>query len=133
MTSVEFITSMKNTLTPNAFHSVPDLSGPAHYRFVSCQFVETDRAPGVQFLSADSDFRTHSKLKAVGESGGGVHVDAGGVDFAGEALRVGEVLSDDRFGVCRTVFRDVVDSVIKRIDHANRKNQGVIFGFPIEF
>ncbi len=53
----------------------------------------------MKLVGADADFCAQAVLEAVGESGGGVDHDAGGIDFAQEAHGVGVVLGEDGVGV----------------------------------
>ena len=50
------------------------------------QLPQSHGAAGVQLLGADADLGTEAELLAVGEPGGHVHHDRGGVDLALKAL-----------------------------------------------
>src|SRR4051812_7252836 len=53
---------------------------------------QAERAPGVQLLGGDADLGAEAELAAVGESGGGVHQDRGGID-------AGDEVGDRRGGI----------------------------------
>lgn len=61
----------------------------------------------MKFLRADTDLRTETKFKSIGESGGCVDIYAGCVDFIEELLRVGITFGDDRFRVTGIVAVDM--------------------------
>ena len=93
-----------------------DLSGSLDDVLVGRQLPKPHGSPGVELLGADADLGAEAELLAVGEAGGGVDHDGGGVDLGGEALGGGQVAGDDGFGVARTVTPDVIDGAAEIVD-----------------
>src|SRR4051812_12810076 len=59
----------------------PYLAAAAHNGLVGGQFRQADGAARVQFLRADADLGSQAEFVAVGEAGGSVDKDAGGIDL----------------------------------------------------
>ncbi len=77
-----------NFITPNVYGVAitqkecalpPHLAVAGDDVFVGGELGEAHRAAGVEFLGADAYFGAEAELGAVGEGGGDIHVDAGGV------------------------------------------------------
>ena len=83
--------------------------------FCGGQCKKTHRTSCVKFLRADTDLRTETKFKSIGESGGCVDIYAGCVDFIEELLRVGITFGDDRFRVTGIVAVDMGDCLLHGI------------------
>lgn len=75
-------------------------------------------------MCADADFGTEPELSAIGESGAGVHVAAGGIDLTEETLGGGGIFCYDGLGVFEAVFVDVLQCVVERIDGHDGKLHG---------
>ena len=69
-------------------------------------------AAGMELLGADAYLGAEAKLGAVGEGGGGVVVDAGGIDPTGEAGGRFGVVGDDALAMARAVAGDVADGLV---------------------
>lgn len=78
-----------------------------------CQLIEPHRSAGVQLLRADADLGAEAEDPAIGKPGGGVDVDAGGIDPLLEGPAALNVIGDDDLRVVSTVVVDVVDGIIE--------------------
>src|SRR5512135_3480204 len=103
----------------NAPGSGPHLAVALDQVAVRAQLAQADRAARVQLLGRVADLGAHPELAAVGEAGGGVHVDAGGVDAEAEGAGSVDVARDDRLRVPAAVAGDVLDRLAERLDHAD--------------
>ena len=63
----------------------------------------------MQLLRADADLRTEAELAAVREARRGVDVDRRRVDFRLKAMRMFDVVRDDRLRMARIVAVDMCD------------------------
>jgi hypothetical protein len=59
-----------------------DLARAANDVFVSGKFLEGHGAAGVKLIGGDADLGAETELATIGETGGGVPVNGGGIDFA---------------------------------------------------
>ena len=62
----------------------------------------------MQLLGGDADLRAEAEYLTVGEAGGGVVIDGGGIYQIAEFVCRGLVLGDDRLAVPGAVFFDVL-------------------------
>ena len=76
----------------------------------------------MELLRGDTHFAAKAELPAVGEAGGGVDVDGGGVDIIEEALGGGFAFGHDCVRVVRRVRLNVLDCRIQRGNHADGQN-----------
>ncbi|MFM1944882.1 MAG: hypothetical protein RI897_3864 [Verrucomicrobiota bacterium] len=116
------------------------MAGSEAEPFDGGEFFESHGAAGADFVGADPDFCAHTELVTVGEAGGGVPVDGGGVDGGEEFPGGGFVGSDDAIGVVAAVAVDVMDGGVDALDRADIEDEVVIFrvvvlvggGFEVE-
>ena len=99
--------------------------------FVGDDAVQADRAAGVQLAGADANLGTEAVAEAVGEAGGTVVEDVGGVDLGEEARGGGGVAGDDGVGVVRAVLLDMVEGVVERVDDADGEDEVGVLGVPL--
>ncbi len=85
----------------------------------------------MEFVGGDADLGAEAVFATVGEAGGGVDEDAGGVDFGGEFFGGGEVGGDDGVGVLAGVFGDVGDGFVDRGDLFDSDDIVEEFGAPV--
>ena len=85
--------------------------------FVGGDLLECHGAAGMELLRGDAYLGTESELGAVGEAGGRVPIDAGGIDLVEEALCRAGIVGDDALAVARAVAADVEEGFVERIDH----------------
>ena len=76
----------------------------------------------MELLRGDTHFAAKAELPAVGEAGGGVDVDGGGVDIIEEALGGGFAFGHDRVRVVRRVRLNVRNGFVQRGDNADGQN-----------
>ena len=107
------------------------MSVAVHQILVGGQGEETHRATGVELLGGDADLCAKSEVPSVGEAGGGVDVDGGGVDLTLEAAGGGHVLGDNGLAVTRGVAGDVGDGLVDGVHHTDRENEIVVLGVPV--
>ena len=74
----------------------------------------------MKLLGADANFRTQSKLGAVGESGAGIDEHRSSVHLIEEAQRGRIVLGNYSLGVAGPLCLDVAHGIVKGIDHLDR-------------
>ena len=79
-------------------------------------FFEGHGAAGVQFLCADANLCAKAELTAIGEAGGGIVIDTGGIDLVEEALGGCGVLGDDALAVTRAIAGNVLKGFVQAID-----------------
>src|SRR5690625_6595497 len=84
-----------------------NLSVAGDGEFVAAEFLESHGAAGVKAIGGDSDFRAHSELETVGETGAGIPVDSCGIDSGEEFLRSRFIGCDDSVTVPASVCVDV--------------------------
>src|SRR5882672_1426531 len=99
--------------------------------FVAGQLLETHRATRADFIGADPNFGPHAELAAISESGRGIPIDGGGIDFAEELFGAGFVASHDAVGVGGAIMVNVVDRLPDALDDAQIQNVIVVFGVKI--
>src|SRR5262245_14142494 len=80
------------------------------------QSLYAHRSAGVRLVRADADLRSETITETVGKARGGVPVDACGIYFIQESLRVGFVFRDYCIRMSRSVFVNVIDSLIEAVD-----------------
>ena len=93
--------------------------------------LQSHGAAGVELARADADLRPEAVAVAVGEAGGGVVVDAGGVDFPQEALGGLRVLGDDALRVARAVGVDVGDGRVQVVDDLHGEDELAVLRVPV--
>lgn len=98
---------------------------------IAGEFAQSHGAAGVELVGGDADFCAETELATIGETGGGVVHDAGGIDGAQKLLSFRLVGSDDAVGVVRAVGVDVLDRGIDVIDDFDREDFFQILGRPI--
>jgi hypothetical protein len=92
--------------------SVADLAGADADPFIGGEFFEAHGTAGADFVGADADFGAHAELATVGEAGGGIPIDGGGIDFGEELAGGDSVAGDDAVGVSGAVVIDVFDGLL---------------------
>src|ERR1700742_1482573 len=92
---------------------------PTQPILVSRQPLQPHRPPSMQLARTNSHLGTEAVAEAVREARGRVMEDASSVDFAQEFFCGCSVLSEDRFGVGRTMFVDVLDRCVERVNDSN--------------
>lgn len=95
------------------------------------QTLDPDRTAGVDASGRDPDFGAESVSETIGEAGGCVPEDRGGVDLVEEAGRDLRILGCDGFGVRRTVLVDVIDGGVEPVDHPHGQGQIAVLGVPV--
>ena len=80
-----------------------NLSASVNEVLVGRQRVQTHGAACVQLLGGDTDLSAKAKLTAVGEAGGGVHVDGRGINAVTESVGGRDALGDNGLAVTRGV------------------------------
>ena len=78
-----------------------DLSVAGNYPLLGHQFFECKRPAGVQFLGRNTDFGTKPENTSVGETGGGVGINGGGVYLVQKPVNDGLILRNNGFRVAR--------------------------------
>lgn len=101
--------------------------------FVGHKAFEADGASGVELARADADLCAEAVAEAVGEAGGAVAVNAGGVDHLHEFRGSGVVPGYDRVRVVGAVAVDVIDGFIDVGDDLERDDQVQVFRAEIVF
>ena len=66
----------------------------------------------MELLGGDAHLAAESELAAVGEAGGGVDIDGGGIDAAGEFFRRRRIGGDDRLAVAGGMAVDMGDGFV---------------------
>ena len=77
----------------------PYLPIPFDEPFVGADFFQCHGATCVEFLGGDAYLCSETELGTVGEGGGDVVIDTGGIDLGHEAVGCGAVLGDYALGV----------------------------------
>ena len=80
---------------------------------VDGQTLQADGTTGVDLVGADADLGSEAVAHTISEAGGGIPVNARGVDCAHELLRLCGIGGQDAVGVARGVVVDVSDCVLK--------------------
>ena len=93
-----------------------DVPFPGDHVLDGGEFLEGQRAPGVQLLRGDADLGPQAEHAAVGEAGGRVDVDDGGIDGAREAAGGIQVAGDDGLRVPGAVAGDVLHGLVQARD-----------------
>ena len=75
----------------------------------------------VKLLSGDAELGPQTQLAAIGETGGGIDHDDGGIDSSGEAVHGGDVLGEDCLRVPGGPLRDVGDGLFQVGYHSQRQ------------
>src|SRR5689334_9105318 len=91
--------------------------------FIYQQSVNTDRAAGVGFVRADTDFCAKSIAEAIGKARRGVPEYSGRIHLAEELLRGRWIFRDDGIGVMRSISFDMRNRVVDVIDHMDGHDQ----------
>src|SRR5439155_9211118 len=94
---------------------------------VGGQFLEAHRAARAHFVGADADLRAHPEFGTVGETGRGIPVNGGRIDFGQKLFGVRLVCRDDAVGMRRAVVVDVVDGLLHPRHDADGQNGVVVF------
>ena len=94
--------------------------------FAGSQRRQSHRSTSVQFLRADADLGAKPEFEAVGEAGGSVVIDGGGIDFVQEPLRPLAVFRHDTFRMHRSETVDMGDSFVQIADHLDVEHVIVI-------
>ena len=95
---------------------IADLARADAEPLVGGQFFEAHGTAGANFVGADADFGAHTEFATIGESGGGIPVNGGGIDFSEEQVCGVGVAGDDAIGVGGAVVIDMGDG---RVDVRN--------------
>ena len=106
------------------------LAGAPDDVFVGAQLLQAHGAPGVQFLGGDAHLAAQPELSPVGETGGGIDVDGGGIHLQGEQIDGRGILRDDALTVMGGVQIDVPDGLLHGVHHPDA--QDVIQKLPVE-
>src|SRR5215204_2914742 len=101
----------------------PDLARALDQVLDRAQLAQPDRPAGVELLGRVADLGAHAELAPVGEAGGGVDVDAGGVDPQLEGARGGGAAGHDRLGMAGAVAVDVLDRLLGGVDDLDREHE----------
>ena len=96
--------------------SRPHLSFALDNPLVGSDFFQGHRTARTQLLRADANLRSQSELGAVGKRGGGIPIDAGGIDMRLELAGGLLVLRDDGLAVPGAVTVDVLQCLVERRD-----------------
>src|SRR5215469_5799375 len=73
----------------------PNLAGANDFVLRGGQLGQSEGAAAVEFLGADAHLGTETEFAAVGEAGGSIPVDRGGIDFTEELASVLRVAGDN--------------------------------------
>ena len=73
----------------------------------------------MQFIGTDPDFRSHPKFGSIGETGGGIDVDGGGIHLGEKGFLRFFVLRHNGVGMAGTIGIDVGNSGIDIVNHAD--------------
>lgn len=98
---------------------------------ITRQLPQAHRSPRVEFVGGDADFGAESEFAAVGEAGGDVVEDAGGIDAAEELFGGCVIGGDDDVGVMRAVVIDVGNGFFERADDFDGEDEIEVFGGPV--
>ncbi len=109
------------------------LAGAGDLVFVGAEFFEAHGAAGVDLVGGDADFRAEAELVSVGEAGGGVPVNGGGVAVGEEVAGDGFVAGADGVGVVGAVSLDVLEGLVEVCNDADREDEVEVFCAPVVF
>src|SRR5579862_4107262 len=96
---------------------LPYLAAPDDFVLVRSEFREGKWPAAVQLLSADTHLSSEAEFGAVGEAGGRVPIDCGGVDSTQEPASVGFIGGDNRIGMLGRILVDVRFCFVYNGDH----------------
>lgn len=94
---------------------------------VGDEAFEADRASGVDLGGGDADFCAEAVAEAVSEAGGGILIDACGVDKCHEAFGSRFIFRHDAVGVMAAEGIDVGDRFVEVADELDGKGEGEVF------